>query len=38
MLGKNEISQKCQGNVREFYIQPDEARMFGPDIFFLLNS
>ena len=27
--------QKSSGN---FTFQPDEARMFGPDIFFLLNS
>ena len=36
--GKNEILQKCQGNVKEFYISADEAGMFGPDVSFLLNS
>ena len=32
---KNEILQKCQGNVRNFTLQPDGARMFGPYEFFL---
>ena len=29
---------KLSKNVRKFTFQLDEARMFGPDIFFLLNS
>ena len=33
--GKNEILQKMSGN---FTFQPDEARMFGPGVSFLLNS
>ena len=35
MSEKNEILQKCQGG--NFTFQPDEARMFGPDVFFLQN-
>ena len=36
--GKNEILQKCQGISGNFTFLPDEARMFGPDVSFLLNS
>ena len=39
MLGENEILQKMSGKSQgNSTFQPDEARMFGPDIFFLLNS
>ena len=33
--GKNEMLQKCQ---EKFTFQPDEAGIFGLDVFFLLNS
>ena len=37
MSGKNEILQKFREMSWNSTFQHDEARMFGPDIFFLLN-
>ena len=37
MSGKNEILQNCQGMSGNFTFELDEALMFGPDVFFLLN-
>ena len=33
--GENEFFSKMSGNL---VAQPDESRIFGPDVFFLLNS